>query len=239
MTFLENREPDRVPDVDAGALLARVPPGNAPDLAVLDDGPVRLADVDAEDRAPDPAGADDGARRGDVWTPAESFPRSPPSRPSMSNPSTVTFGALTRTTLPAPRAEEERASPADEADGAVEDEVPLVRPGRHLDRRARRGRVDELLERRRLARGRAPLEGSRRDGRHLLGPRREGEREEERGGERRELSRQAAVFRGLAPPEEEREGEEEHRERRGRRSPPAGRRRPRSSRAACRRRAEA
>ena len=162
MVFLTEREADRVPDVDAGALLARVAARDAPDLAVLDDGAVRLADVDAEDRPADPAGTDDGARSGDVdagrvLPEVAALPgrrcRSP--RPSRSAPSP---GRRSRTASRGGAGVRGRRA----GRGGRGTRSPSYVPGGTSTVAAGRRGVDELLQRRGVVRGGTPLEGRRR-----------------------------------------------------------------------------
>ena len=218
------------------ALLAGGLPGDPPDLAVLHDDVVRLADVDAEERSPDPAGADDGARCGrvDAGGVLPEVPAFPPV-------DVETFDRHVRRPhaddAPGTGAEKEGVPAAHETDGAVEDEVALVRSRRDVYRPSRRRGVHELLERRGFVRRRASLEGPGDHGSHLVGARGEREREEERGSRRkshvrpRSSASRATRSREPGPGRASRE--------RGCRSPPGDRRRPRSSRAACRRRAGA
>ena len=194
MTFLEEPEADRVPDVDAGALLARVLPGNPPDLAVLDDGAVRLADVDAEERSPDPAGADDGARRGRVDAGGV--------LPEVAALPPVDVEALDRRRSAPSRGRRSRrgsrggAGVRGRRDGRGGRGRGLPRTSRAAPRPSPRRRgVDEPLERRGVARGRPSLEG-RREATAAISSARAGKASARRSAaSRRELSRQAAVFR--------------------------------------------
>ena len=130
----------RVPDVDAGALLAGRPCRDAAITALRSTArrPPRAGRCRRACR--DPAVAD-VTRGAATWMPEESRPRSPPPRPSMSKPSMVTSAARMRTTLPAPDPTR-RGRPCPTRRRAIDDEIAVVGPGRTTMTRPAAARVD-------------------------------------------------------------------------------------------------
>ena len=234
-----SRKPSRVPDVDAGALLAGLLAGDAANDGSLRPR-LRRPRAGRRRRASSARGSRGSvtSRRGDVNAGGIAAEIAAAARRRCRSPRRTTPSARTRTTLPLPEPEAAGARGPTSRTRRSIDQVAAVRPGPDLERRARRCRVDPRLERRRFRRRGPALQPAAAAGAIVGWRRRAGGRSShERSSGRPSLAPASAP--GLAPGEDER-GEQNGRDAEpGHRSPRPGRSRPRSSRASCSRTAAA
>ena len=164
--------------MDAAPFLARILARNPFDPATFDPGAVRLAQVDAEERARDPAVPDRDAPRRHVNARGVAAEIAASPAVDVESLEDDAVGANAHD-APRARAREPRASVSDQMQRFVDDEIARVGAGPDFDHTAGLRGVDPRLKRRGLRGGRPALQSRGRGRRHLLAAER-GE-EQERG----------------------------------------------------------
>jgi hypothetical protein len=144
---VEQREPVRVPDVNAGSLLAGGLALDAVDARVLDPRAVGLPEVDPEQRIADDAAANRGARRRDV-NPRCVLAEIPAAAAVDFDPLDHGVGRGDRDDGSRPRPPDHDMSVPDEAERTIDDQIPVVHARGHVNRLAGGGEIDPRLEQR-------------------------------------------------------------------------------------------